>query len=43
MVKSKNYISLGELIDRSKEYSISEDIEILSKTKIKFDQTVKSI
>lgn len=41
MVKSKNYRSLGELIDRSKEYSISDALEILSQSKIKFDQTVE--
>jgi large subunit ribosomal protein L1 len=41
MVKSKNYKSIVSLIEKQKEYSVNDALEILIQSKIKFDQTVE--
>jgi len=39
--KGKNYRDLAEQIDSNKEYSVAEAVELIKKSKIKFDQTVE--
>jgi large subunit ribosomal protein L1 len=41
MFRGKKYRKLSDLIDSSKEYEISEAIELLKKSEVKFDQTVE--
>jgi large subunit ribosomal protein L1 len=39
--KGKNYRNLSESIDSNREYSVAEAVELIKKSKIKFDQTVE--
>lgn len=39
--KGKNYRELADAIDSNKEYSVAEAVELIKKSKIKFDQTVE--